>query len=71
MVTSWERKGIQKGREDLILKLLNHRFGQLEEALKARIIGLDVDQLDALALALMDFSSLSDLTKWLDHNGSK
>jgi hypothetical protein len=44
------------------------RCGPLSEATTAQIQALPVDQLEALADALLDFQGLTDLTSWLAAN---
>jgi hypothetical protein len=38
----------------------------VDEVFAARIQGLEIEQLEALGEALLDFTELSDLTLWLD-----
>ena len=70
IVTSWMRQGIEQGieqgRRSLILRLLAKQVGTLEPDTEARIHKLSGSQLESLAEALLDFSSRSDLTTWLD-----
>jgi predicted transposase YdaD len=68
-----ERLGAQKGREEgcqqeklLIFRLLQQKVGQLPEAIRDRLTSLPLEQLEELAIALLDFSSLSDLMTWLE-----
>ena len=52
------------------LRLLNRRCGPLNEATAASIQALPLQQLEALAEALLDFRGSSDLAFWLDeHDG--
>jgi len=80
-VTSVERLGIQKGRAEgrvegraegmqeerltLILRLLTRRCGELAPATVAQIEHLTMEQLGALAEALLDFRDADDLHAWL------
>ncbi len=67
IVTSWMRTGIEQGiqREtDLIVRLLQRKVGELEPAVEAQIRGLDIDQLEDLGEALLDFEEAEDLTTW-------
>jgi predicted transposase YdaD len=63
------QEGRQEGRRDeaaaMTLRLLNRRCGPLNEATTAQIQALPVDQLEALADALLDFQGSADLTTWL------
>ncbi len=56
----------QEGQQDLILRLLNRRFGEIDVALIERIRGLSIEQLSLLAEALLDFSVVADLEAWLN-----
>ncbi len=65
------QEGRQEGRRDeaaaMTLRLLNRRCGPLSETTAAQIQALPVDQLEALADALLDFNGPADLTTWLAH----
>jgi len=50
-------EGEQEGKLELILRLLNRRFGELDTNLIEQIRDLDVSQLEELAEALLEFSS--------------
>ncbi len=60
------QEGRQEGERSLVLLLLEQRVGQLSQIERDRISVLSVKQLEALALALSNFSSVADLTVWLD-----
>jgi hypothetical protein len=47
------------------LRQLNRRCGPLSEATTARIQALPLEQLEALAEALLDFRGPADLSAWL------
>lgn len=47
------------------IRLLNRRFGPLSEVTTAQIQALPLEQLEALADALLDFQGPADLTAWL------
>ena len=77
LTTSWKEEGLQEGREQgreqgrqeerlaLVLRLLQRRCGSLPPAAEARVRGLSAPQLEDLAEALLEFSSWSDLERWL------
>jgi predicted transposase YdaD len=70
----WIEEGRQEGEAlgeaKVALRLLNRRCGPLSEATIARIQALPLEQLEALADALLDFSGSEDLTNWLaEHKG--
>jgi Domain of unknown function (DUF4351) len=68
-VTSWERRGIEQGlalgKLQLVLQLLKVKFGTLDEALAERVKQLPSSKLEKLAEALLNFSEVSDLERWL------
>jgi predicted transposase YdaD len=59
-------EGRQEGERSLVLLLLEQRVGQLSQIERSRISTLSLERLEALALALLDFSSMADLTAWLE-----
>lgn len=69
IVTSWMEEGIEQGAQreakSLIFRLLNRRVGELPMQVRSQIETLPINQLEALAEALLDFSGLSDLEAWL------
>ena len=68
-VQDWLAEGRQEGRQEgeaaVTLRLLTRRCGPLSEATTARIQSLPLEQLEALAEALLDFQGPNDLTAWL------
>ena len=69
-----EARGEARGRAAeaaaLVLRQLNRRCGPLGETTSSRIQALPLEQLEALADALLDFSGPADLATWLaEHNG--
>ena len=63
-----EARGRALGEATVILRQLNRRCGPLSEATIARIQALPLEQLEALAEALLDFTGPADLAAWLaDH----
>jgi hypothetical protein len=60
------QEGSKQGEQRLVIRLLNRRFGEIDSSLIERVQGLSVDQIEALAEALLDFSSLNDLETWLN-----
>ena len=55
----------EEGEAKVTLRLLIRRCGPLNEATTARIQALPLDQLEALAEALLDFTGPDDLAAWL------
>lgn len=70
LTTSWKEEGIVEGivqgKADLVGRLLNHRFGQIEPNLETPIQELDENQLDELTIALLSFSGKDELISWLE-----
>ncbi len=62
--TSWQ-DGRDQGQKMLIIRLLARQVGALPVELTATINRLRSEQLEALADALLDFSNLEDLERWL------
>lgn len=63
-ITSVEEIGFERGQRSLLL--LQQRVGQLPDQLHDRISQLNLTQLEALAIALLNFSSLTELEAWLE-----
>lgn len=80
-VTSWERmgyaRGLTEGREEgreegekkLVVRLLQRRFGEVDEKLLRRVNRLSLEQVEQLSDVLFDFTSLQDLKRWLREFG--
>ena len=63
-------RGLQRGLEreiSVILRQIRRRVGELTPSMEERIRALSITQLEDLAEALLDFSSPTDLTAWLDN----
>jgi predicted transposase/invertase (TIGR01784 family) len=64
-----EERGILKGKlegeQTVILRQLARRVGEVSPELQSQIQSLSLYQLEALADALLDFSTLADLRTWL------
>ncbi|BAY78989.1 hypothetical protein NIES25_54690 (plasmid) [Nostoc linckia NIES-25] len=59
------REAKEEGERKIVLRQLNRRVGNIPDELLSQIQGLSVEQLEALADALLDFSTLADLEGWL------
>jgi Domain of unknown function (DUF4351) len=57
-----------KDRQELILRLLTNRLGNLPEPLKARISAMSLDQLEALFEVFFNFHEIAELDSWLAQN---
>ncbi|WP_242055719.1 MULTISPECIES: DUF4351 domain-containing protein [Nostocales] len=58
-------KGKQQEALSLITRLLNRRLGNVSDTEVERLRGLSIEELEALGEALLDFTSVADLTSWL------
>ena len=67
IVTSWMRTGIQQGQASMVMRLLKHKFGEIDSDVEAQIQQLDSPQLEDLSEALLDFERKEELTTWLSH----
>jgi hypothetical protein len=63
-----EAKGKAEGEAKVVIKQLSRR-GQLSEEMLAKIEALPIDQLEQLALDLLDFTNGNDLVEWLQRYG--
>ncbi|HLP89197.1 MAG TPA: DUF4351 domain-containing protein [Nostocaceae cyanobacterium] len=52
----------------MLLKLLNWRFGEIDEELLKKVRGLSLEQVETLGKALLEFENIEDLQKWLQEN---
>jgi predicted transposase/invertase (TIGR01784 family) len=59
--------GLQQEKA-LVLKQLNRKLGNLLPQVQARVSALEIDRVEALGEALLDFTSITDLETWLSHN---
>ncbi|MFH7024652.1 MAG: Rpn family recombination-promoting nuclease/putative transposase [Heteroscytonema crispum UTEX LB 1556] len=65
IVTSWMEQGKQQATLSLVMRQLTRRIGTLTPELEARVQQLSLTQLEDLAIALLDFSDVTDLEVWL------
>ena len=56
---------MQREGANLVLRLLNCRFGQVATSVESQIRQLSVEQLEDLGEALLDFENETDLLHWL------
>ena len=66
-----KQEGQQRGEQQIILRLLNRRFGGLELSVIEQIQGLSIDELESLGDVLLDFSEVGDLEVWLREKARK
>ena len=68
ITTSWMRQGIEQGIEGLVMRQLRRKFGVIDNGLEDRIRALNVEKLEALGEALLEFRAVDDLERWLATN---
>ena len=69
IVTSWMEEGIERGIErekNLILRLINRKFGQIDRELETEIRSLNIEIIETLGEAIFDLDTVEDLQNWLD-----
>ncbi|MFN6185345.1 MAG: DUF4351 domain-containing protein, partial [Microcystis sp.] len=67
-VQQGRQQGLEQGRiqeANLVIRLLQRRFGEIPQNLEEIIRKLPVERLEDLGLALLDFDTLTDLDNWL------
>ena len=65
------QEALQEEAATLVLRQLTRRVGELAPEMRAQIQQLRVAQLEELGEALLDFSSMQDLTDWLQGSSSE
>ncbi|BAY74733.1 hypothetical protein NIES25_11470 [Nostoc linckia NIES-25] len=56
-ITTGERIGYERGQQELVLRLLQKRVGELPEEIKKQVQSLSLQDLEALGEALLDFAT--------------
>lgn len=59
-------EAFQEGESKLVLRQLTRRFGTLPPELEEPVKALSLEQIEALAEALLDFQTLEELGAWLE-----
>jgi predicted transposase YdaD len=55
----------QEGEQKVISLLLSRKYGELPLGVQTQIQSLSTEQLETLAVSLLDFTSIEDLVAWL------
>ncbi|MGF1674362.1 MAG: DUF4351 domain-containing protein [Rivularia sp. (in: cyanobacteria)] len=63
-----EQEGRRKQAQNLVLRQLQKRFGELPQPVREQVQSLSTNQLESLGEALLDFAKLDDLISWLAQN---
>jgi predicted transposase YdaD len=64
-------EGRQNGEMVLLIRQLSKRFGKLKDIYIENIKGLNIEQLEKLGEALLDFTDINDLKTWLESEMDK
>ena len=59
------RQGQQLGEASLVIRQLERRFESIDATTLEQIRSLTSDRLEQLAVALLDFVAITDVTTWL------
>ena len=65
ITTSWMEQGQESATRALVIKQLTRKLGNLSPGLLARVNGLSLERVEALAFDLLEFTSVGDLESWL------
>ena len=65
------QEGLQQGEAELVIKQLGRRLGALSNSQEKIIRSLPIPKIEALGEALLDFTSLPDLARWLRTNKTR
>jgi predicted transposase YdaD len=60
--------GVEEGQRSLVLQRLRQKVGKLNAKITAQIAKLDLEQIEKLGIALLNFESIADLTNWMSQN---
>lgn len=84
LTTSWKEEGRVEGREEglaqgrhqgvteVVLRQLGRRVGAvIPDAMTARIAALPLEQLERLGEDLLEFTTLANIERWLDHSAER
>ncbi len=58
-------RAVQEGEQKVIIRLLNHRLGEINPAIIEQVQKLSVERLEELGEALFNFRGIADLEAWL------
>ncbi|BAY74734.1 hypothetical protein NIES25_11480 [Nostoc linckia NIES-25] len=67
-ITTGECIGYERGQQELVLRQLQKRVGELPEEVKKQVQSLSLQELEALGEALLDFTTIDDLLDWLQQH---
>lgn len=65
-IAEGKQEGKQEGEQNLVVRQLQKRVGNLPEEIRKKIQTLSLNQLELLGEALLDFTAIDDLFNWLE-----
>jgi predicted transposase YdaD len=65
-IAEGKQEGKQEGEQNLVVRQLQKRVGNLPEEIRKKIQTLALNQLESLGEALLDFTAIEDLFNWLE-----
>jgi len=65
IMTSWERRGLEKGKAEVVIRILSKKFGELPEDLTEKINSAHESQIESLIEDILQIQSLDDVCRYL------
>ena len=59
-----EKRGIEKGKAELLIKLLIKKFKSLPEGYENKIMNLSIDNIDKIGMDIFDINSVEELEEY-------
>lgn len=61
------KEGIEKGKVEIVIKLLSKKFNNIPDYYKEKLLQLDESVIDTIALEIFDMDSIEDLNKYISN----
>ncbi|WP_269634855.1 DUF4351 domain-containing protein [Rubidibacter lacunae] len=65
-----QTKPYQEGRQDMIFRMVIHKFGEVTPELREQVSNMKSEELGDLAEAILDFTRVDDLQSWFQDRQS-
>ena len=59
-----KEEGKKEGKKELLLAILKRRFGPMPPELERKVLDADIDSIEKVGEAFLDFKDLRDLEPW-------
>jgi Domain of unknown function (DUF4351) len=66
-IAAAEQRGRLQERREMVVLFITEKFNPAPPELISRVEALNVEQFQSLATSVFRFSSITDLSDWLDH----